>query len=54
MNNDEPMSLKEAEVWLDQHKAELMQKAERQTLNYLAMEKAIELAKDNQTEPKKD
>ncbi|MFT3782425.1 MAG: hypothetical protein QM790_10465 [Nibricoccus sp.] len=43
-DTDRPMSLEEAKRYFDEHKSELMQKAERSALNYLAAEKARVLA----------
>jgi hypothetical protein len=48
---DNPMSPEELERYVEQHSAELLDKAQRQALNHLATERAIELAAQS-TKPK--
>jgi hypothetical protein len=43
-DGDDPMSIEEAERYLELHHDEIMQKAERHALNYLAAQRAQELA----------
>jgi hypothetical protein len=45
MSEETPMSQQEAAQWFKQNAAELMQKAERQALNYEATLQAQQLAK---------
>lgn len=43
-DGDNPMSIEEAKRYMEEHHDEIMQKAERSALNYLAPQRAQEVA----------